>query len=59
MSSQAAVDNKVPVSRVDHVDDIDVDPKEERALVCASFFDSLIFSDSYIVSRFGVWIYSS
>lgn len=38
MSSQAPVDTKVPENTVDRVDDIDIDPKEEKALVCASFF---------------------
>lgn len=38
MTSQAPFDTKIPEHTVDRVDDIDIDPIEERALVCASFF---------------------
>ncbi|OKP14809.1 hypothetical protein PENSUB_5873 [Penicillium subrubescens] len=33
MSSQAPVDTKVPENTVGRLDDIDIDPKDERALV--------------------------
>jgi hypothetical protein len=59
MSSQAPVDTKVPENTVDRVDDIDIDPKEERALVCAPFFGYLISIESNFIPRYGVWICSS
>lgn len=33
MSKQGRVDTKVPESTVDRVEEIDIDPEEERALV--------------------------
>jgi hypothetical protein len=59
MSSQAPVDTKVPENTVGRLDDIDIDSKGERALVCASFFGYLILIDSDSIPRYGVWIYSS
>jgi hypothetical protein len=59
MSKLGHVDTKVLGGTVDRVEEIDINPEEERALVspCTQYIST--WTESNLNSRYGVWICSS